>query len=100
MSKQEIQSRLEKYQELYDNLSERIEKLLAFEEEFKDFSDELYRLEEYYHEDWIKDHDEAVKEPSLSKFSITGQDAIWDLLSEHYEYNKRLLKVLADELNN
>lgn len=100
MSKQETLERLEKYQKLYDNLSESIDKLLRFEDEFKEFSDELYRLQAYYHDNWMSDIDAIKDDESAVKFSITSQDAIWNLLSEHYEYNKRLLKVLADELNN
>lgn len=100
MSKEETIKRLDKYQKIFDDLSVRIENLASFEAEFKEFSDELYRLQKYYHDDWMDDIDTIKNDKESEKFSITSQDAIWNLLSDHYEYNKRLLKVLADELNS
>lgn len=99
MSNQEIVVRLKKYQELYDKLSVKIEKLYEFEKEFKSFSEELNELETYYHGDWLDDIDTIKDNVKIGEFSITSEDAIWNLLSDHYEYNKELLKVLADELN-
>lgn len=94
-----IFKKLDKYQKIYDDLSLRIDKLYEFEEDFKNFSEDLKELEDYYHEEWLEDLDEVKDEQQTADYEITSEDAIWNLLSDHYEYNKKLLKVLADELN-
>lgn len=100
MKKKETIKRLEKNQKIFDDLSSKIEKLKEFEKDFREFSGELNELKRYYLTDWIKDIDAIKDDKDSVLFTITSQDAIWNLISEHYEYNKRLLKVLIDELNS
>lgn len=95
----EIFEKFEKYQKIYNDLSLRIDKLYEFEKDFKKFSKDLKELEDYYHDEWLEDIDEVRNEEETTDYEITSEDAIWNLLSDHYEYNKKLLKVLADELN-
>lgn len=98
-NKEEIFKKFEKFEKKYNDLSLRIDKLYEFEKEFKAFSEDLSELNDYYHDEWLEDIDEVRNEKETEDYQITSEDAIWNLLSDHYEYNKKLLKVLADELN-
>ncbi|MBS9774043.1 MAG: DUF4298 domain-containing protein [Tenacibaculum sp.] len=95
----EVYKKLEKYEEMYKDLSLRMDKLYKFKKEFKKFSKDLRKLGDYYDEEWLDDLDKIKDEKRADDFEITSEDTIWNLLSDHYEYNKELIKVLAKELN-
>lgn len=96
---EKIKERLAVNQTLFDIASKDMEELLSFKKKFEDVSKKIRKLEEYYKDNWLQDVDNIKNTKNELNYSILGQDAIWNLLSDHYEFNKQMLKVLADELN-
>lgn len=96
---EKIKERLAVNQTLFDIASKDMEELLSFKKKFEDVSKKIRELEEYYKDNWLQDVDNIKNTKNELNYSILGQDAIWNLLSDHYEFNKQMLKVLADELN-
>lgn len=92
-------SRLDEYQKLYDDLFKKMERLKSFEKSFKKISKKIHQLDAYYLDKWIDDVEEIKDKKEAGNYTILNEDSIWNLLSEHYEFNKKMLKVLAVELN-
>lgn len=95
----EVLSRLNLHQKMYDDLTKEVEGLHVFEKKFKEISEKMRTLSTYYQEDWMRDVDSIKNTEKALDYTILGQDAIWNLLSDHYQFNKKMLKVLAIELN-
>lgn len=95
----EVLSRLNLHQKMYDDLTKEVEDLHVFEKKFKEISEKMLTLSTYYQEDWMRDVDSIKNTEKALDYTILGQDAIWNLLSDHYQFNKKMLKVLAIELN-
>jgi len=85
--------RIRKMEERLDRASQSVMKLSAALDEYAEAQEALRELEAYYgSEEWKQDFsaDEAGRLPKDLKRGVLSEDAVWNLLEDSREINRRL----------
>ncbi|MCI7239006.1 MAG: DUF4298 domain-containing protein [Anaerococcus sp.] len=91
--------RLNNLSKIYKDQLDLIARLDKVLDEFIDKKDNYRRLIKYYYsEDFIKEMDESNREDLDSSVdqTILSEDAIYDLMTEHYDLTLKLLNTAND----
>jgi hypothetical protein len=85
--------RIRKMEERLDRASQSVMKLSAALDEYAEAQEALRELEAYYgSEEWKQDFsaDEAGRLPKNLKRGVLSEDAVWNLLEDSRDINRRL----------
>jgi hypothetical protein len=85
--------RIRKMEERLDRASQSVMKLSAALDEYAEAQEALRELEAYYgSEEWKQDFsaDEAGRLPKDLKRGVLSEDAVWNLLEDSRDINRRL----------
>ena len=85
--------RIRKMEEQLDRASQSVMKLSAALDEYAEAQEALRELEAYYgSEEWKQDFsaDEAGRLPKDLKRGVLSEDAVWNLLEDSRDINRRL----------
>lgn len=89
-------SHITEMEKIMDNHNEKIEKLNDLLDYLKDNMGNFEKLLDYYYSDQryqdLKDDEEGLIDQNLKR-GVLSEDAIYDLISEYYECNIKMLEI-------
>lgn len=89
-------SHITEMENIMDNHNEKIEELNKLLDYLKDNMDDFEKLIDYYYSDQrnqdLKDDEEGLIDQNLKR-GVLSEDAIYDLISEYYECNVKMLEL-------
>ena len=90
--------RLEELQKEYEEVSKELEKLRKWMKKIKKLNSKINEIEKYYYSDWVDDVEEAQEKNPNFRLEVMGEDAVYDMLSEHYSWCKKMIYLLSKQI--
>ncbi|MDO5655176.1 MAG: DUF4298 domain-containing protein [Flavobacteriaceae bacterium] len=89
--------RLQQIQDLFDEVKPEVEGLMNIFVQYSTVSNKVKQLQEFYQQDWMDFYDN-LPVAEQDKFEIMGQDALWNLITDHHRIAHRFMRHIVNQI--